>query len=278
MIKRVFREYWLSVVAISFMTIVVFCNHKTTALNIPETNGKASKLSQLGSYSTKLEHIGSIGFPILSYDTYEQIIYRKGYVVSYNCQTRLPNWVAWHLTSEHLKGNIRRPGNAFHEDFDVPVPRATNSDYKGSGWSRGHMCPAGDNKWDSEAMYDSFLFSNICPQHSKLNSGVWNQIEIASRNWAEKYGDIYVVCGPVLFNKEHETIGENQVVVPKPDLDGTPVLYEGEVLQELLESEHLPYILSLEGLERCGSVLDLILPIVDFRPVLVGPLLQFLFL
>jgi endonuclease G len=77
------------------------------------------------------------------------------------------------------------------------------------------MCPAGDNKWDPEAMYESFLLSNVCPQNMNLNSGVWNQIEITCRIWAERYGDVYIVCGPILFNKEHETIGMTQVVVPE---------------------------------------------------------------
>ncbi len=60
----------------------------------------------------------------------EQILYRKGYMVSYNKETKLPNWVAWHLTADHVNGEARRPGNAWHEDNDVPLPRATNSDYK----------------------------------------------------------------------------------------------------------------------------------------------------
>ena len=77
------------------------------------------------------------------------------------------------------------------------------------------MCPAGDNKWDEEAMYESFLMTNCCPQNPNLNSGVWNQIEISCRRWAEKYGDIYIVCGPILFRQEHQTIGQNKIVVPE---------------------------------------------------------------
>ena len=90
------------------------------------------------------------------------------------------------------------------------------------------MCPAGDNKWDIDAMYESFLMSNCCPQNISLNSGDWNQIEISCRRWAEKYGGIYIVCGPILFNQEHETIGTNRVVVPEAFfkvvlcLNGTP--------------------------------------------------------
>ena len=144
----------------------------------------------------------------------EQILVRKAYTVSYNSETKCPNWVAWHLTAEHADGEVERD-KKFYEDFDVPAPRATNEDYRGSGWSRGHMCPAGDNKWDEEAMSQSNLLSNMCPQNGSLNSGLWNKIERDCRKWAKKYGDVYIVCGPVLLNKKHETIGPNKVVVPE---------------------------------------------------------------
>ncbi len=144
----------------------------------------------------------------------EIILERKDYTVSYNKDTKCPNWVAWYLTSEHADGDCPRDNN-YYEDSDVPYPKATNDDYRGSGWSRGHMCPAGDNKWDAEAMRESNLLTNICPQHANLNSGLWNSIEMDCRKWAKKYGDVYIVCGPIFFNKEHETIGKNKVVVPE---------------------------------------------------------------
>ena len=59
------------------------------------------------------------------------------------------------------------------------------------------------------------LLTNCCPQDANLNSGDWNQIEMAFRRWAERFGDIYIVCGPILFQQEHEAIGPNQVVVPE---------------------------------------------------------------
>lgn len=144
----------------------------------------------------------------------EIVFYRKAYVLSYNKDTKLPNWVAWHLTTDHSDGPVPR-SNDYMEDFDVPLPRATNEDYKSVTWTRGHMCPAGDNKWDERAMSETFLLSNMCPQTASLNTGLWNKIEQDCRKWARKYGDVYIVCGPVLFNREHETIGENRVVVPE---------------------------------------------------------------
>lgn len=147
--------------------------------------------------------------------TPEQILKHTGYVASYNKTTLLPNWVAWHLTAERTEGSAKRSGVDFAEDTEVPEPRATDWDYYNSGYDRGHMCPAADNKWSKKAMEESFLFTNMCPQNGNLNRGDWNEMEMACRKWAKKYGDLYIVCGPILYKGKHKTIGKNKVVVPE---------------------------------------------------------------
>lgn len=144
----------------------------------------------------------------------ETLLFRKSYIASYNKELKIPNWVAWHLTAEHADGKLPKK-NSFREDLDVPFPRATSDDYKGSGWTRGHMCPSGDTKWDEQANHDSFLLTNICPQDAKLNSGLWNSIEMDCRKWAKQFGDLFIVCGPLPLRKPFDTIGENKVAVPR---------------------------------------------------------------
>ena len=116
--------------------------------------------------------VDQIEIPLPLNDKSEQILYRKGYTVSYNKDNKIPNWVAWHLTAEHTTGSHRRPNGAWHEDMQVPVPRTTLADYRDTDWTRGHMCPAGDNKWDADAMYDSFLFTNCSNSLGSLTSVV----------------------------------------------------------------------------------------------------------
>jgi endonuclease G len=159
-------------------------------------------------------------------DRPEQILKRKGYTVSYNSETKNPNWVAWHLTKSHTYGSFQRRQEMFSEDESVKAPRATNNDYFNSRYDRGHMCPAGDNKWDKEAMTQSFLFTNICPQNHGLNKYEWNDLEIQCRDWAREYGAVDIVCGPLYSSKggrykvgssrepQQKTIGRNKVWVP----------------------------------------------------------------
>ena len=143
-------------------------------------------------------------------------MYRKGYTVSYNKETKIPNWVAWELTPEKLIERESRT-DKFMPDPDLPESQAvTTDDYKRSGMDRGHMCPAGDNRWHWKAMQESFYMTNICPQNHNLNRGDWKELEEACRLWAKKEGKIYIVCGPVLYRQKHRTIGKkHKITVPE---------------------------------------------------------------
>ena len=180
----------------------------------PQYEERSERFQESASWTTIPDSVIELCMPAPLKTTPEIILRKKSYVVSYNQDTRMPNWVAWQLTAEHTDGELKRMNN-FHEEENCPRPRATLQDYKDSGWSRGHMCPAGDNKWSRDAMYDSFSLVNVCPQDSKLNSGVWNSLEMDCRQWARQYGEVYIVCGPVLMKRQHETIGPNKVVVPE---------------------------------------------------------------
>lgn len=208
------------IMIIAFIFVLSFfigqCNDDTQYISSEETAEQQIEQNNIEEKRDESDEgpIRSIEIPSSPIDIQEQILVRKAYTVSYNKDTKCPNWVAWELTSNHADGDCPRYSK-YDEDMEVPAPRATNEDYRGSGWTRGHMCPAGDNKWDAEAMRESNLLSNMCPQHASLNSGLWNVIERDCRKWAVRYGDVYIVCGPVFLNKEHETIGMNKVVVPE---------------------------------------------------------------
>ena len=146
----------------------------------------------------------------------EVYLERMGYTVSFNPKTNIPNWVAWELNAEKLIERESR-NDKFVPDPDIPEHLAiTTGEYTNSGWDRGHMCPAGDNRWHWRAMDESFYMTNICPQHPNLNSGDWNELEQACHRWAEKE-TLYIVCGPILYKKSQaEYIGkEHKIRVPE---------------------------------------------------------------
>jgi len=218
------RRHTLFIFALSLLAAVVSCGGEVKVRPLmggirqsAEIVNQATTASEEAKKPVSEARIegGQLEIPAPLTDRNEQILTRAGYTVSYNSKTLQPNWVAWHLTKEHLSGAAKRPRRAFHEDEDVPEPRVVDFDYYNSGYDRGHMCPAADNKWSEEAMYQSFLFSNICPQSHGLNIGDWNEMENQCRSWAKEYGDIYIVCGPIFYDKKHKTIGKHKVPVPE---------------------------------------------------------------
>ncbi len=149
-------------------------------------------------------------------DRDEEIVIHEGFTLSYNKKHLVSNWVAWVLTPDRVNGPEKR-ANDFQPDFTIKKgPIAYDTDYRGSGYDRGHMCPSADNKHSRDAMNQCFLFSNMCPQTHKLNAGDWQDLEALCRRWAVEYDSIYIVCGPIIEKGvEYETIGENKVLVPK---------------------------------------------------------------
>ena len=101
----------------------------------------------------------------------EHILHHKGFVVSYNAEWKIPNWVAWELTASETQPKMERE-DSFCEDPDFKGPQATLDDYRRSGYSRGHMVPAADMRWDEQAMAECFYLTNMCPQHNFFPSKV----------------------------------------------------------------------------------------------------------
>lgn len=150
---------------------------------------------------------------VIPADIPSQIVPYHGFTLSYNPQMHVPNWVAWELTADETDGAVSRE-NKFYCDETVSGC-AEPYDYNYSGYDRGHMCPAGDMKWDRGSMHDSFSMANICPQQKILNTGAWKRLEENCRKWARSQGSLIVICGPVLTDKITEYLGDTRVAVPK---------------------------------------------------------------
>lgn len=223
-IKLILITSMISLFVIAF--IVGQCNKEDEQI-VPEHSIESSEDSVASGFKENFEPTNetqsviildstAIEIPRLISKLPEQILCRIGYTTSYNNETKNANWVAWHLTSEHTDGEWSRKGIPYIVDEEIEGPRQELSDWYGHNLpiDHGHMCPAGDNKWDEQAMIQSFLLSNMCPQNSSLNQGDWEELESRCRGWARHYGDVYITCGPIFYNDNYCTIGENAVGVP----------------------------------------------------------------
>ncbi len=162
------------------------------------------------------ERAKGLEIPAYLTDRDEEIVIHEGFTLSYNKKHLVPNWVAWVLKPERNRGSLKRADNFQPDSSIVHGPIAQLSDYRRSGYDRGHMCPSADNKHSRDAMNQCFLLSNMCPQTHKLNAGDWEDLENLCRKWAAEYDSIYIVCGPIIEKGEtYETIGDNKVTVPR---------------------------------------------------------------
>ncbi len=145
-----------------------------------------------------------------------ELINHTHFALDYNEEHEQPNWVYYTLTSENIAGPAKR-SNRFKSDPKVSTGSATTADYTGSGYDRGHLCPAADMSQSTTAMNETFYMSNMSPQAPSCNRGVWkNSEEFLRRLITEKSNRIdtlYVVTGPI-FRDNRGAIGTNNVTVP----------------------------------------------------------------
>ena len=181
------------------------------------TMSDSLEITQNSKEREKWSTLFKVGYPIISDTISDKLLERYCYSVSYNLETRQPNWVMWQLTGEHVMKRKEDVWNEYGEDSELSQDiRATLEDYAHSGYDKGHMCPGSDCNWDDEGRDETYVLSNMCPQNPNLNRGDWKEIELACRKWAKQYGNIYIVCGPIfLKSQQHERIGPNQIPVPE---------------------------------------------------------------
>ncbi len=124
------------------------------------------------------------------------LIQRDQYALDYNDTTREANWVAWDLTSADVGGSGRSPD--FYVDTTLPAGfyRVLTTDYSGSGYDRGHMCPSADRTVTTADNQFTFYMSNMVPQTPDNNQGVWASFETYCRTLAAAGNELLIISGP----------------------------------------------------------------------------------
>ncbi|XP_059342211.1 endonuclease G, mitochondrial [Ammospiza nelsoni] len=169
-----------------------------------------------GSVRTELSKYGLPGLA--------QLRSRESYVLCYDPRSRSALWVIEQLNRDTLSGASDRAACDFQEDDSVhEYHRATNADYRGSGFDRGHLAAAANHRWSQKAMRDTFYLSNIAPQNPHLNQNAWNNLEKYCRSLAKNNRNVYVCTGPLFLPRmeadgkmyvKYQVIGKNNVAVP----------------------------------------------------------------
>lgn len=137
-----------------------------------------------------------IGVPVFT----DYVVDREWFCIGYSRKHRQPLWVQYRLLAAEVENKVVERSNNFHKDRVIPESPAPK-DYAKTGYDRGHMAPAGDMRWSPQAMSDSFLMTNMSPQHPRCNRATWKYLEEQVREWAKNEKELYVICGPVFAEK-----------------------------------------------------------------------------
>lgn len=158
---------------------------------------------------------GRLEFPKLHGGTQDIVVvhyadgYGLNYAVEWDCSKRAQRWTCYSMYNANSVTNWNRNnwdgaywdgkkwfGDPFQEDSEIPLSyRTTLSDYKGSGYNRGHICPSADRLCSMEANGQTFYLSNMQPQYGAFNSGIWLEMENKVRSWNRStFRDVLYVC------------------------------------------------------------------------------------
>ena len=139
-------------------------------------------------------------------------ICRRAYFVAYDAPVKIPVYVSYTLLPQNALGCFPRT-NAFVADQSLNGTGARPDDYAGTGYDKGHAVPDGDLSWSQIVEYESFLMTNMYPQHGSLNRGIWKLLETSVRGWTVQLNNTFTIYVGATYNQGDKTIG-NGVIVP----------------------------------------------------------------
>jgi endonuclease G len=146
----------------------------------------------------------------------DQILPNRNYLVGYSYLFRQPRWAMQVINGEAKNVSVDRE-DCFRPDLRIPEQfRSTLDDYRSSGYDRGHLVPSADSNETRLENSETFLMSNMAPQHPDLNRKIWRMLEDKARTIAlkEDIVEVYAISGPVFdVSRPLSKIGDD-VVVP----------------------------------------------------------------
>ncbi|MEO6489531.1 MAG: DNA/RNA non-specific endonuclease, partial [Ferruginibacter sp.] len=187
-------------------------------LNIDDINILSNSSTATRDNNLSMGNISSAITSTANPDNY--LLERSQYTLSYNNSRGSANWVSWQLNTA-WKGSIPRC-DCFMPDTDLPASffKATTTDYSGTGFDRGHLCPSDDRDLTSDDNAATFLMDNIIPQAPNLNQVPWSNLENYCRTLIGNGYELFIMAGGYgnggtgSMGGVTNTIGLGQITVP----------------------------------------------------------------
>lgn len=191
--------------------------------NKPDSAAKPAPVARTGEAGAAFSgcrHLFAGGKPpVLAPQPTNRALCYDAFAILHSGESKTPVFVAERLNKASVAAAMQKRTDRFFADARLRfAEKATLADYRGSGFDKGHMAPAGDMP-TPEAMAQSFSLANMVPQAPEHNQGAWKtSVEAATKKYAGRAsGDVYVITGPAFEPgiAQSPGIGPGQVRVPK---------------------------------------------------------------
>lgn len=182
--------------------------------------------------STKWKKHVELGIPTDSDSSDDFIIKRSQYVISYNADRNVANWVSWNLNKSWY-GKVKRWKGSFFKDPILPkdVYQVKHSDYTNSGYDRGHMVRSEERTKTVTDNKATFYLTNVLPQTADLNQRLWLSLEYYCESLCKDSAkELYVMAGGVFHSGDRI---EGIVSVPDSCFKIIVVLDNGGKLEDV---------------------------------------------
>ena len=156
--------------------------------------------------------------PVVAHRPTHRALCYDAFAIMHSGESKTAVYVAQKLNRAAIADADEKRTDKFFADARLrEAERAKLEDYRGSGYDRGHLAPAGQMP-TAQAMAQSFSLANMVPQAPQHNQGTWRvSVEDATKKYAGRAtGDVYVITGPVYVPTiaQSKGIGPGQVRVP----------------------------------------------------------------
>lgn len=205
-----------------FATVLISIAVVRAADNCPDcevSDAKRAQYNALLTLTASQKHTAetrhtAYGIPLsAAAPAHEHLLDQRDYVTWYDDDLRVPLWVSYRLTRSTASA-VRERLDCFRPDPRLPADAAAEcDDYNDheTTFDQGHLAPNADFKATEAMMINTYIYSNITPQHKNFNEHTWERLESLVRMWAKKRGDLFVITGAVFDqNDDKKRDADNQ--------------------------------------------------------------------
>ncbi|MGF7023664.1 DNA/RNA non-specific endonuclease [Sphingobacterium siyangense] len=121
----------------------------------------------------------------------------RNYAMLYDKKLKMAYWVAYPLYSSILGSGNRTDAWGYDPQVSTAFQPNLFNGFKPTGYDRGHQLPSADRNLNTTQNKTTFYFTNMTAQVSRLNQGIWANLETKVRTWTAQCDTMYIVTGAI---------------------------------------------------------------------------------